>query len=148
MRCWPSGSGSDTADHGNAEEVKNLITGDMDKEHSTNPVPFIVVGKMFEGLKAPTGDVVGGDLSLTPPIGMLADVAPTVLKMLDIPAPTDMTVGRLCNVLCLSLPRRTLLKPSFSYGNGIQKKGWWIWGIRKTRCLLRSFRHVQQISRF
>jgi 2,3-bisphosphoglycerate-independent phosphoglycerate mutase len=80
-----------TADHGNAEEVKNLTTGEIDKEHSTNPVPFIVVGKMFEGLKAPTGDVIGGDLALTPPVGMLADVGPTVLKMLELALPSDMT---------------------------------------------------------
>ena len=79
------------ADHGNAEEVKNLTTGEIDKEHSTNPVPFIVVAKRFEGFKAPTGDVIGGDLALTPPVGMLADVAPTVLKILEIPAPQDMT---------------------------------------------------------
>ncbi len=80
-----------TADHGNAEEVKNLTTGEIDKEHSTNPVPFIVVGKQFEGLRAPTGDVIGGDLSLTPPIGMLADVAPTILKIMELPQPSDMT---------------------------------------------------------
>lgn len=80
-----------TADHGNAEEVKNLTTGEIDKEHSTNPVPFIIIGKQFEGLKAPTGDVIGGDLSLTPPVGMLADVAPTILKMMDLPVPEDMT---------------------------------------------------------
>ncbi len=80
-----------TADHGNAEEVKNLVTGEMDKEHSTNPVPFIVVQKELEGIKAPTGDVVGGDLSLTQPIGMLADVAPTICKLLDIPQAADMT---------------------------------------------------------
>ncbi|MFH1078255.1 MAG: 2,3-bisphosphoglycerate-independent phosphoglycerate mutase [Patescibacteria group bacterium] len=80
-----------TADHGNAEEVKNLTTGDIDKEHSTNPVPFIVVGKAFEGLKAPTGDVIGGDLALTPPVGMLADVAPTILKILELQIPDDMT---------------------------------------------------------
>jgi 2,3-bisphosphoglycerate-independent phosphoglycerate mutase len=80
-----------TADHGNAEEVKNLTTNEIDKEHSTNPVPFIIVGKPFEGLKAPTGDVLGGDLAMTPPVGMLADVAPTVLKILDIQVPEDMT---------------------------------------------------------
>ncbi len=80
-----------TADHGNAEEVKNLATGDMDKEHSTNPVPFLIVAKHLEGIKAPTGDVVGGDLSMTPPVGMLADVAPTVLKLLEIPQPPEMT---------------------------------------------------------
>lgn len=80
-----------TADHGNAEEVKNLTTNEIDKEHSTNPVPFIIVGKPFEGLKAPTGDVLGGDLAMTPPVGMLADVAPTVLKIMDVAIPSDMT---------------------------------------------------------
>ena len=80
-----------TADHGNAEEVKNLVTSDMDKEHSTNPVPFIIAMKELEGLRAPSGDVVGGDLSLNPPVGMLADVAPTVLKLLGIKPPPDMT---------------------------------------------------------
>lgn len=80
-----------TADHGNAEEVKNLISGDIDKEHSTNPVPFVVIAKSFEGLRAPTGDVLGGDLSLSQPVGMLADVGPTILKLLEIPQPPDMT---------------------------------------------------------
>ncbi len=80
-----------TADHGNAEEVKNLVSGEIDKEHSTNPVPFIIAAKPFEGLRAPTGDVLGGDLSLSQPVGMLADVAPTVLKLLEVPQPPDMT---------------------------------------------------------
>ena len=80
-----------TADHGNAEEVKNLVTGEIDKEHSTNAVPFIVIGKQFEGMRAPAGDVVGGDLSLTTPVGMLGDVAPTLLKILEIPQPPEMT---------------------------------------------------------
>jgi 2,3-bisphosphoglycerate-independent phosphoglycerate mutase len=80
-----------TADHGNAEEVKNLTTGEIDKEHSTNPVPLIVVGKQYEGLKAPTGDVIGGDLSMTPAVGMLADVSPTILKIMELPIPKDMT---------------------------------------------------------
>ncbi len=80
-----------TADHGNAEEVKNLVTGEMDKEHSTNPVPFIIISKELEGLRAPSGDVVGGDLSLNPPVGMLADVAPTILKIMGVKQPSDMT---------------------------------------------------------
>jgi len=80
-----------TGDHGNAEEVKNLETGEMDKEHSTNPVPFVIVGKMFEGKKAPSGDVIAGDLSLTPPVGMLADVAPTILKIMSLEKPDVMT---------------------------------------------------------
>jgi 2,3-bisphosphoglycerate-independent phosphoglycerate mutase len=80
-----------TADHGNAEEVKNLVTGDIDKEHSTNPVPLLIIAKDLEGIRAPSGDVVGGDLSLNPPVGMLADVAPTILHMLGLTIPPDMT---------------------------------------------------------
>ena len=82
-----------TADHGNSEELINLTTGEMDKEHSTNPVPFIIVGKQLEGVKAPTGDVIGGDLSMTPPTGMLADIAPTVLRLMKLQQPEDM-IGR------------------------------------------------------
>lgn len=80
-----------TADHGNAEEVKNLVTGEMDKEHSTNPVPCLVVAKDLEGMKAPDGDIMAGDLSYTPPVGMLADVAPTVCKLLGIKPAPEMT---------------------------------------------------------
>lgn len=80
-----------TADHGNAEEVKNLTTGEIDKEHSTNPVPFVVVGRQYEGFRAPIGDAIGGDLAMTPAVGVLADVAPTVLKILELEAPKEMT---------------------------------------------------------
>lgn len=80
-----------TADHGNAEEVKNLVTGEMDKEHSTNAVPCVIIAPSLEGQKAATGDVVGGDLSYTPPSGMLADIAPTVCGLLGIPPASDMT---------------------------------------------------------
>lgn len=80
-----------TADHGNAEEVQNLQTHAIDKEHSTNPVPFWIVGKQFEGKPSISGDVPNGDLSLLPPVGMLADVAPTLLAILGIPKPDEMT---------------------------------------------------------
>lgn len=80
-----------TADHGNAEEVKNLQTGDIDKEHSTNPVPFLIVSESLEGQASSAGEVPGGDLSLSAPVGMLADVAPTILKVLNIEPPAEMT---------------------------------------------------------
>jgi len=80
-----------TADHGNAEEVKNLATGEIDKEHSTNPVPLVIIGKAFEGKKAPSGDVVGNELWMTQPVGMLADVAPTILKLMEVVQPEEMT---------------------------------------------------------
>ncbi len=81
-----------TADHGNAEELINLQTGEVDKEHSTNPVPFIAVGNRFEGQSLTPGlDSANGDLSIVTPSGMLADIAPTILKVLEIKQPDEMT---------------------------------------------------------
>jgi len=81
-----------TADHGNAEELINLQTGEVDKEHSTNPVPFIAVGKQWEGQSLTPGlDSAGGDLSIVTPSGMLADISPTILKVLEIKQPQEMT---------------------------------------------------------
>lgn len=80
-----------TADHGNAEELQNLQTGEIDKEHSTYPVPFVLVSKKMEGMAGEIQEMIGGDLSLNPPIGMLSDVAPTILKAMGIPQPPDMT---------------------------------------------------------
>lgn len=80
-----------TADHGNAEEVVNLQTGEIDKEHSTNAVPFLIIGKDFAGQAGPGGDAPEGDLSLLPPVGVLADVAPTVLTLMGVAVPPEMT---------------------------------------------------------
>lgn len=79
-----------TADHGNAEEITNLQTGEMDKEHSTNPVPFILAGRE---LKDRLGAVCppDTDISLMSPVGILADVAPTILKIMGVPQPEEMT---------------------------------------------------------
>ncbi len=67
-----------TADHGNIEEMINLKTGEIDTKHSTNPVPFIIVGKDFKNKKLKSG-------------GILADVAPTILKIIGLPKPKEMT---------------------------------------------------------
>jgi len=80
-----------TADHGNGEELVNLKTGEKDKEHSTNPIPFIVCGKQWEGQNAMGNDAIEGDLSLSQPVGVLADVAPTILKLLGIAPPPEMS---------------------------------------------------------
>jgi 2,3-bisphosphoglycerate-independent phosphoglycerate mutase len=80
-----------TADHGNAEEVINLQTGEIDKEHSTNPVPFLLISKDLQGQAGPAGDPPEGDLSLMHPVGVLADVAPTVLSLLGLDVPSEMT---------------------------------------------------------
>ncbi|MBI4450320.1 2,3-bisphosphoglycerate-independent phosphoglycerate mutase, partial [Candidatus Uhrbacteria bacterium] len=80
-----------TADHGNAEEVQNLQTGEIDKEHATNPVPLIVCGKEFEGKPNAELQELEWDMSLLQPAGILADVAPTVLKIMGIRQPAGMT---------------------------------------------------------
>ncbi|MBI4435511.1 2,3-bisphosphoglycerate-independent phosphoglycerate mutase [Candidatus Uhrbacteria bacterium] len=80
-----------TADHGNAEEMKNLRTGEMDKEHATNPVPFLIIGAEYEGQPSIAGEVPEGDLSLMSPVGVLADVAPTILAVMGIEQPPEMT---------------------------------------------------------
>jgi 2,3-bisphosphoglycerate-independent phosphoglycerate mutase len=66
-----------SADHGNGEELVNQQTGSNDTKHSTNPVPLLVIK---EGLEA-------RELSF----GILADIAPTILGLLGIPKPADMT---------------------------------------------------------
>ena len=68
-----------TGDHGNAEEMIDAQSGAIETEHSTNPVPFIIVSKEY----------LGNPLNL--PAGILADVAPTVLALLGLPQPTSMT---------------------------------------------------------
>jgi 2,3-bisphosphoglycerate-independent phosphoglycerate mutase len=84
-----------TADHGNGEEVVNLQTGEIDKEHSTNPVPLFVISEDLLGQAGPSGDPPEGDLSLMQPVGILADVAPTVLNMLGLEQPPEMSGQRL-----------------------------------------------------
>jgi 2,3-bisphosphoglycerate-independent phosphoglycerate mutase len=66
-----------TADHGNAEEMINPMTGEADTKHSTNPVPFLAIKRDFRPLELP--------------VGGLADVAPTILSMLGIEVPAEMT---------------------------------------------------------
>jgi len=76
-----------TADHGNCDEMINLQTGEISKEHSTNPVPFVLVGNQWEGKNlAPGLDQANGDLSILTPTGILADIAPTILKIMEIDA--------------------------------------------------------------
>jgi 2,3-bisphosphoglycerate-independent phosphoglycerate mutase len=70
-----------TADHGNAEEMLVDHTDKPMTAHTTNPVPFILVAPDASPLRRAT--LRDG--------GRLADVAPTVLDVLNIPLPADMT---------------------------------------------------------
>src|SRR4030042_1213104 len=68
-----------TSDHGNAEELINLRTGEVDTEHNINPAPCIFV---FSELKGK---------STIFPQGLLADCAPSILALMQIPKPSQMT---------------------------------------------------------
>jgi len=80
-----------TADHGNADVMFNMQTGQIDKEHTTNPVPFIIIGNKYRGHNFGWKDVVDADLSMIQPQGILSDIAPTVLKIMGIEKPKEMT---------------------------------------------------------
>ncbi|MFC2972031.1 2,3-bisphosphoglycerate-independent phosphoglycerate mutase [Azotobacter bryophylli] len=65
-----------TADHGNVEQMEDESTGQAHTAHTCEPVPFIYVGKRH--LRIREG-------------GVLADVAPTMLELLGLPQPAEMT---------------------------------------------------------
>src|SRR5229473_1504187 len=67
-----------TADHGNAEMMIDPTTGGPHTAHTTNPVPLIVVAENSEQFTLKPG-------------GSLRDISPTILGMLEIPEPKEMT---------------------------------------------------------
>jgi 2,3-bisphosphoglycerate-independent phosphoglycerate mutase len=83
------GQGIITADHGNAEEMINGETGKPDTEHSTNRVPFFLIAPHHHYKKL--GIPHSGRLRK----GILANVAPTLLKIMEISKPKEMTAKAL-----------------------------------------------------
>ncbi len=67
-----------TADHGNAEQMKDPQTNMPHTAHTTYDVPLIVVGEAFKGRALRPG-------------GRLADILPTALDMMGLPRPAEMT---------------------------------------------------------
>jgi 2,3-bisphosphoglycerate-independent phosphoglycerate mutase len=65
-----------TADHGNCEMMRNPDTGGPHTSHTTNPVPLLLFGARNRALAAE---------------GRLADIAPTILELMDLPKPKEMT---------------------------------------------------------
>jgi len=66
-----------TADHGNAENMRDASTGQPHTAHTHNLVPVILVGAGTEGMRIADG--------------RLADVAPTILDLMGLPKPAQMT---------------------------------------------------------
>ncbi|GAX62051.1 2,3-bisphosphoglycerate-independent phosphoglycerate mutase [Candidatus Scalindua japonica] len=71
-----------TADHGNAEEMIDYKTGIPKTSHTTNPVEFIYVAEDHQNIKLIEK-------------GTLSDIAPTILYLLDIEKPVEMTSNNL-----------------------------------------------------
>ena len=69
-----------TADHGNCEMMRDPQTGGPHTSHTTNPVPLMLLGARNRTLVAQ---------------GRLADIAPTLLELMELPKPEDMTGGSL-----------------------------------------------------
>jgi 2,3-bisphosphoglycerate-independent phosphoglycerate mutase len=76
-------------DHGNSEEMINPISGEIDKEHNIYPVPFIVANNKLQNKPNPA--ISETDLSFITPVGILSDVAPTLLKVSGLSLPKEMT---------------------------------------------------------
>lgn len=71
-----------TADHGNCEKMWDEETNSPHTAHTTNPVPLILAGERFRGARLREG-------------GILADVSPTLLEILGLPQPSEMTAKSL-----------------------------------------------------
>ena len=70
-----------TADHGNCEMMRDPVTGGPHTSHTTNPVPVVLLGAGNRALLAE---------------GRLADIAPTLLELMDLPKPKEMTGACRC----------------------------------------------------
>jgi len=76
-----------TSDHGNAEKMIDARTGEKDTKHNTSPVPFIVVDNRF--LKHKTPQEIRENEILS--VGTICDIAPTILHLMGIAKPIEMT---------------------------------------------------------
>lgn len=84
-----------TSDHGNAESLTYKGTGDSETKHNPNPVPLYLISKEYERARTPEETT----RSTTSPRGFLSDVAPTVLDLLGIQKPVEMTGDSLLKTL-------------------------------------------------
>ena len=84
-----------TSDHGNAEELKRPATGEIDTEHSTNPIPLWYITPDNHSEKS--ADQMMREQNEVN--GLLSDVAPTILNIMNIPKPAEMNGASLVKLL-------------------------------------------------
>lgn len=80
-----------TSDHGNIERMLDPLTGLVETKHDPNPVPIYLIGQEFEKMKSEAETQKAEAQNL----GTLADVAPTILDLLGLPQPKEMTGNNL-----------------------------------------------------
>jgi len=78
-----------TADHGNSEEKRYRLTGEKRTKHSSNPVPFYLIGSQFKRKTPRTAEEIQERLGQIE--GVLSDVAPTILDLMGLSVPAEMT---------------------------------------------------------
>jgi 2,3-bisphosphoglycerate-independent phosphoglycerate mutase len=84
-----------TADHGNVESMIYQTTGDRETRHDSNPVPLYLVGAPFARPRS-DADIAQSYAQVN---GIIADVAPTILELLEIQKPVEMTGSSLLPIL-------------------------------------------------
>jgi 2,3-bisphosphoglycerate-independent phosphoglycerate mutase len=72
-----------TADHGNAEQMMDNVSGQAHTAHTCEPVPLIYIGRNAEIAET----------------GALSDIAPTILALMDMPQPEEMTGSNLLKLI-------------------------------------------------
>ncbi len=76
-----------TGDHGNVEVMIDPLTGRPETSHDISPVPLYLVGAGFENAKTiAQADAVESEVT-----GILSDIAPTILEIMGLPKPAEMT---------------------------------------------------------
>ena len=78
-----------SSDHGNAEEKIYKFSGENKTKHSLNPVPFFLIGQNFKSSEPLNKEEI--DKKYKEVAGTLSDIAPTVLELLGLEAPGEMT---------------------------------------------------------
>lgn len=86
-----------TADHGNSEQKINVFTGELQTEHTTNPVPFYLIANELRKEKdSKEIEKIKNDENVK---GILQDVPATILDLMEIPIPPEIDGKSLLPIL-------------------------------------------------